>query len=120
MATRTITRHAVQRYIERVDRSATPATASRHLADLVTGGRVRPKPRSWTVVDPAPGKVFIYSASEPDVCLVATRDAVVTVLTRDLCRGGRGHVEHHRVAHHRHATLVPPPAWNPRMLEEAA
>ena len=89
MAERRITQHAIRRFIERVDRSATPGDALRRIAEMATNGRVRPKPRSWTNCRPGPGTVFIYSAREADTCLVATRDAVLTVVSRDLCAAGR-------------------------------
>jgi hypothetical protein len=71
MAERRITQHAIQRFIERVDRSATAADASRKIAQMAASGRVRPNPRSWTNCKPRPGTVFIYSVADPDACLVA-------------------------------------------------
>lgn len=91
MANRRITQHAIKRFIERVDRSATPADASRRIAQMAASGRVRPKPRSWTNCKPGPGTVFIYSVADPDACLVATRDAILTVVSRDLCAVTRRH-----------------------------
>ena len=41
MAKRRITQHAIQRFIERVDRSATPADASRRIAEMATSGNGR-------------------------------------------------------------------------------
>lgn len=120
MNNRRITSHAIQRYIERVDHSANPTVAFHRLVDLAGHGRVRPNPRAWTSADPAAGKVFIYPAADPDVCLVATRDTVVTVLTRGLCRHDRGPDEPRRLSHRRHATLEVAPAWDRHQLEDAA
>jgi len=106
MATRRITQHAIQRFIERVDRSATTADASRRIAQMAANRRVRPTPRSWTNCRPGPGTVFICSAVTPDACLVATRDAILTVVSRDLCAVTRSHTvgwtESHRSGRSHH------------------
>lgn len=85
MRSQRITQHAVQRFIERVDRAATPSVAASRIAAMLENGRVRPNPRWWTGSRPEPGTMFVYSADEPEACLLATRDAVVTVVSRDLC-----------------------------------
>jgi hypothetical protein len=85
VAERKITQHAIQRFIERIDRSATPARAWQRIAEMAAAGTVRPKPRWWTDCRSAPGTVFIYWADQPSACLVATHEAIVTVVSRDLC-----------------------------------
>jgi len=82
----TITRHAIERWQERVDRTASANEARLCLIQLISLGRVRPNPRHWTAVDPTPGTSFVYWARRPNVCAVLFNDAVVTVLTRALCR----------------------------------
>ena len=93
MRSQRITQHAVQRFIERVDGAATPSGAADRIAAMLMTGRVRPNPRWWTGSRPEPGTVFVYSATEPEACLLATRDAVVTVVSRDLCAVTRRHRE---------------------------
>jgi hypothetical protein len=93
MRSQRITQHAIQRFIERVDEAATPSGAADRIAAMLKTGRVRPNPRWWTGSRPEPGTVFVYSAAEPDACLLATRNAVVTVVSRDLCAITRRHRE---------------------------
>lgn len=79
------TRHAVQRYQQRVAAVST-AEAFRTLAELSENARVRAKPRWWTPVKPAPGLLFAYPASMPGVCLLLRDGAILTVFERSLCR----------------------------------
>lgn len=79
------TRHAVQRYQERVEAVST-AEAFRTLADLSDRARVRATPRWWTPVKPAPGLRFAYPASLPGVCLLVRDGVILTVFERSLCR----------------------------------
>lgn len=78
-----VTTHAQQRFEERV---ALGEGAT--LADVVRTARLRPTPRHWMrrSVRPNPGLRFGYSALAPGVCLLIRDRAVVTVLTRGLCR----------------------------------
>jgi hypothetical protein len=85
MRSQRITRQAVQRFIERVDGTVSLSGAADRIAAMLKTGRVRPNPRWWTGSRRERGTVFVYSATEPDACLLATRDAVVTVASRDLC-----------------------------------
>jgi hypothetical protein len=83
-----ITDHATTRWADRVANGSSPARAREEIAQFVATGRVRPTPRSWmTGVKPAPGVAFLYSASFPGVCGIVTDGAVVTFVTRELCRG---------------------------------
>ncbi len=79
------TRHAVQRYQERVAPLSTAAAFGR-LSDLAATAKVRPTPRWWTPVKPAPGLAFAYPAAEPGVCLLLRDGVILTVLERDQCR----------------------------------
>jgi hypothetical protein len=79
------TRHAVQRYQQRVAPVST-AEAFRRLAELASHARIRSTPRWWTPVDPAPGLSFAYPAAEPGVCLLLRDGAILTVFERSLCR----------------------------------
>lgn len=79
------TRHAVQRYQQRVA-AMTTAEAFRHLEHLAATAKVRPTPRWWTPVKPTPGLAFAYPASEPGVCLLVRNDAILTVYERSQCQ----------------------------------
>jgi len=78
-----ITRHAIERWTERVGGSTNPIAA---LQQFVARARRRPRPRHWTTAAPEPGTSFLYLADQPGVCVVLRGGAAVTVLTRSLCR----------------------------------
>lgn len=79
-----LTRHAIQRFQQRVCDVAANVAAHRRL-QAVTQTRGRPTPRWWTPVKPKPGLLFIYPPTIPSVCLVAYNGAVVTVFVRSQC-----------------------------------
>lgn len=87
--TRLISRHAVERWQERVERGRGTPDARGALREFLARGRVRPTPRHWTTAMPEPGLCFVYWASRPGVCALVRQNTVVTILTRDLCRGRR-------------------------------
>jgi|GEM_PF-4136016 len=80
-----ITSHALERFQERVNPIATRQAAFGAIRDLLAYGVARTTPRWWTTARPEPGVRYVYSDLDPDLCLVVTADAAVTVLTRDLC-----------------------------------
>lgn len=85
-----ISRHAVDRWRERVDTDCRAEQAREAVTRFVRGGRSRPTPRGWMKgVRPAPGLRFIYSANRPGVCVLAWGGTALTVLTRSLCGPGR-------------------------------
>lgn len=77
-------RHAVQRFQERVA-PVTTAEAARRIREAAAHAKVRATPRWWTPVAPAPGLVFLYPASLPGVCFLARDGAVMTVYERSQC-----------------------------------
>lgn len=79
------TRHAVQRFQQRVAAVST-AEAFRQLQTAATTARVRSTPRWWTPVKPVPGLAFLYPASMPGVCLLVRDGAILTVYQRSQCR----------------------------------
>lgn len=79
------TRHAVQRYQERVSPVST-AEAFRRLTDLGDHAKVRCTPRWWTPVRPAPGLAFAYPVAAPGVCLLVRGGVILTVFERSQCR----------------------------------
>lgn len=81
-----ITRRAVERWQRRVDRRATRLQAELAIQALIQAGNARPTPRHWTACAWSPGLLFVYSARFPGVCALVRGGAVVTVLTRELCR----------------------------------
>ena len=120
MPNKLITQHAVQRFMQRVDRTVSANQAAGRIAAMLEHGRVRPNPRRWTTSRPAPGTVFIYCADEPEACLVATGGAVVTVVSRDLCAASRPYREAPRrpTRGGRRPRLIPD-RWNGTWLEAA-
>jgi hypothetical protein len=90
-----VSRHACDRWSQRVDRSATTLHAAREaiLAMAATGSRSK-RPRRWLLhgrggtsdgigrSGAQAGAVFIYSMELPGVALLVIDDVVVTVLTR--------------------------------------
>jgi hypothetical protein len=78
-----VSRHAIQRYLERVDDSLSPAKARRAVQEILRAGRSRSTPRRWTQhVRATPGLRFVYWHERPDICLLVLDGTVVTVLTR--------------------------------------
>jgi hypothetical protein len=86
-----ITRHAIDRYIGRVDHAASHDEAQRCIARIIEGGHVRSTPRHWMRAGArlTPGLRFVYWAGQADVCLLVLDGAVITVITRALCRRPR-------------------------------
>jgi hypothetical protein len=82
------TRHAIQRFQERVAPVST-AEAARRIREAGASATVRPTPRWWTPVAPAPGLSFAYPSTLPGVCFLIRDGAVLTVFERDTCRGWR-------------------------------
>jgi hypothetical protein len=83
-----LSRHAIQRYRERVDRRASRPEAVMALGQIVARGRARPVPRRWLRgnVAPTPGLLFLTWSQRPDVCLLVRCRVVVTVVTRAMCK----------------------------------
>jgi hypothetical protein len=81
-----VTRHAIDRWAERVA-SRGDNEPDVTLERFLSLGRRRPRPRHWTTAAAAPGTTFVYLAEQPDVCVVLRGSTAVTVLTRSLCRG---------------------------------
>lgn len=79
------TRHAIERFQQRVA-SVTTAEAARRIREAAAQARVRPTPRWWTPVAPAPGLLFLYPSSLPGVCLLVRNGAVITIYERSQCR----------------------------------
>jgi hypothetical protein len=85
-----ISRHAVDRWQQRVDRDSTFAMARRDLTSFLATGRVRPTPRFWMrELRPSGGLRFVYSARFPGVCVLVREGMAVTVVTRGLMRRSR-------------------------------
>jgi hypothetical protein len=83
-----VSAHAVIRFSERVDPSASVREAFGAVDEIACRGRVCPRPRHWMCdVRCEPGTVFVYWQEWPGVALVVRDDCVLTVLTRDLTRG---------------------------------
>jgi hypothetical protein len=84
-----ISRHAINRYSERVDCTADRSVAFQAIAAALAAGTVRTTPRWWTTCRLAPGTRLVYSAVSPDLCLIIKNGTVVTLVTRELCARAR-------------------------------
>src|SRR4051812_32555160 len=86
-----ISRHATERYQQRVDTGASDAEARLALASFVSTGRCRPTPRRWMrdYVRSGAGVRFCYCASRPEACAVIVEGTVVTVLCRAMFSSAR-------------------------------
>jgi hypothetical protein len=80
-----ITAHAITRYQQRVDPTASRREALRAIREMLGHARRRSRPRHWTKVTTRPGCRYLYSADHPDVCLVLRGGAVITVFSRAGC-----------------------------------
>jgi hypothetical protein len=83
-----ISRHAIDRYIQRVD-AVTALEAAQRLTLLASRATRRPTPRHWMDVAPAPGTLFLYPTEDSDICLVLKGDTIVTVFSRVICMSWR-------------------------------
>jgi hypothetical protein len=81
--------HAIDRYIERVDPTATRQEAACTIRAIHCGGRARPKPRKWTGVTARPGTRYVYSAQHPGICVVERGGVIRTVFARQTSRQWR-------------------------------
>lgn len=103
------TRHAVQRYQQRVS-AVTAREAFRALEQAACTARRRSRPRWWTPVTPAPGLLFLYPADMPGVCLLCREGAILTVFERTTCRAWHARDDHQDPKHARAAAYHRPPA----------
>ncbi len=85
-----VSRHAVRRYIERIDPSAHFNDALAAIQAIRAVARARPRPRWWTSRrGEVPGTRYLYSAQHAGICLVVQDGVVATVMSRAVCRGWR-------------------------------
>lgn len=85
-----LTQHVIDRYRQRVDPAASPQEARLVLGRMVCLGRVRSTPRHWMrSVNPTPGLRFLYWAELPGVCGLVMDGALMTLITRELCKRER-------------------------------
>lgn len=86
-----ISRHAVERYISRVDPAVSPSEARVCVARILALGRSRSTPRHWmrSEVRLTPGLRFVYWSEQPHVCLLVLDGVVITTVTRSLYRRRR-------------------------------
>jgi hypothetical protein len=79
-----ISKHAIDRYLERVDASVSRLNAEREIDEILTAGTRRATPRRWMRdVSKTPGLRFVYWHERPDICVLLLADTVITVLTRN-------------------------------------
>ena len=83
-----VTRHAAERYRDRVDRFATTPEAVKAIRRIAGAGRACRRPRKWcrlARVATREDSLYLYSAVYPGVCLVVRGNAVVTVYSKGVC-----------------------------------
>ena len=112
------TRHAIQRFQERVAPVST-AEAALRIREAADGATIRATPRWWTPVAPAPGLSFMYPSMLPGVCFLVRDGAVITVFERKTCRSWRTNGDDESGRRHHPATPYRRPAPG-RRFEEAA
>jgi hypothetical protein len=76
-----ISRHAVERYRERVE-GVCRRRAQSELRRLALDARWYPMPRPWTQIVVHPGSHFGYSPRRPDICIIERAGAIRTVFSR--------------------------------------
>ncbi len=82
-----ISRHAIDRYRERVDGTATVYTAADVISSILATATSRSRPRHWMrVAATVPGTAYLYSAMYPHIGLVVADGVVVTLHSRRVCR----------------------------------
>lgn len=79
------TRHAIQRYQERVSPVSTAEAARQILAHAAEAAVLR-RPRPWTPASAAPGITFLYPHDLPGVCFLARDGAILTIFERSIAR----------------------------------
>lgn len=77
-----ISDHAVDRWLERVDGGASRAEARLAMLAFANRGTVSETPRWWMRRVPEPGDRYIYCATRRGICLVMARDGVVVTVYR--------------------------------------
>jgi|GEM_PF-6753993 len=82
-----LTRHAVQRFIERVRPTASWHEARAELASLAASARAS-RPRRWmrTARPASPGTIYLYPRGMPGVALIVRTGVIVTVMSKACCR----------------------------------
>ncbi len=83
-----VTRHAIDRFRDRVDSTATRAEAVNAVRHIGGSARTCSRPRKWcrlAGVRTRPGSRYLYSAVYPGICLVVRGNAVITVFSKEGC-----------------------------------
>jgi hypothetical protein len=82
-----ITKHAIDRYVERVNHNVSREEARMAIQRLAMRGRARPNPRHWmNDRSHSGGERYVYWSQQPDVCAVLISGAVTTIITRALTK----------------------------------
>lgn len=83
-----VTHHAIDRFRDRVDRSATRTEAVNAVRRIAGSARTCSRPRKWcrlAGIETLRGSRYLYSAVYPGICLVVRGNAVVTVYSKGVC-----------------------------------
>lgn len=82
-----ISHHAIERYRDRVDATATVREAAGVISVIVATAASRSRPRHWMqVATTLPGTTYLYSAAYPHIGLVVADGVVVTLHSRKVCQ----------------------------------
>jgi hypothetical protein len=81
-----VSAHAIDRWMERVDRHCSRRDAKAAIDQILATGRIRSTPRRWLRRSATPGTTYAFSAASPHVCVIVANGRAVTVITRDLVR----------------------------------
>lgn len=87
-----VTRHAIERFRNRVDHSATTTDAVNTVQRIAGSARACARPRKWcrlAGVGTHRESQYLYSAIYPGICLVVRGNAVVTVFSKAVCADWR-------------------------------
>ena len=92
MSSLEISRHAIDRFRERVDPNLSAEQAEIAIADVAARGKRTTTPRQWLPVSHRPrrGGAYVFSPAYPGVCLVVGGSTVKTVLTPPTCNARSG------------------------------
>ncbi len=89
MHTVLVSTHAIDRFIQRVDPTASRSDAALHIRQMLDDAKARATPRKWTGTTSQPGSRYLYSPTHPGICLVERSGRIRTVFARETSRQWR-------------------------------
>jgi hypothetical protein len=89
MHTVVVSTHAIDRFIQRVDPTASRPEAALNIRQMLDDAKARATPRKWTGITARPGSRYLYSPTHPGICLVERGGRIRTVFARETSRQWR-------------------------------